>query len=83
MSSVKKRVSNVIAWISAAFLTGGILGLAVGAFQFIIGYYDWNDSVGIGAVLLIPWLLLGIIHYIWTGSFRLAPWRAKTSEAEV
>lgn len=78
MSSTAVRLSNVISWIGAAFLVSGGGSIVWGLLLALGEYYDWNDPVIIGGVLLFPWLILGIINYIWVGSFRVVPWKRVT-----
>ena len=82
MSSVKHRVSNVLAWTGFPFLPSLLINLM--GFLFIP-----QDSevfiVGIFATAIygfLVWLPLSAINYIMVGSCRVFPWKKIEEEIE-
>jgi len=82
VSSVKHRVSNVLAWTGFPFLPSLIINLM----GFLLITQDPDVFiVGIFATAIygfLVWLPLGVINYIMVGSFRVFPWKKIGEGAE-
>ncbi|MDB3966615.1 hypothetical protein N9399_02520 [Porticoccaceae bacterium] len=80
MSSVKHRVSNVLAWTGFPFLPFLIvipIGYLLTQNEDVFGFYLVAAIYG-----FLVWLPLGAINYIMVGSFRVFPWKKIGEGAE-
>jgi predicted branched-subunit amino acid permease len=80
VSSVKHRVSNVLARAGFPFLPSLFICLVM---SLLTQDKDYNLAAAIAIVYgLLIWLPSGIVNYIMVGSFRVLPWKQIGEGAE-